>query len=145
MPPTIPRVDRIKTVYSSAKKLNFAFRMTGYPHVSFNNGVTEYRPHLHRVTFRFCKQNESSVGMRNFVRNSLVKFGTENPSCAIYVIPARNCVPTLRAEYANGRTIHLNTQNMRWDFIEMLGNLIIEIFLLNCWIFRNSFLLMGRY
>lgn len=112
--PAIPHVDRIKVVYSAARKLNFGFRMTGFPDAPFLNGVAHYQPQLQRLTFRFCKQSESSVGMRNFIEYSLVKFGTENPSCAIYVIPAKNVTPTLRAEYSNGRMAHLNTKNMRY-------------------------------
>lgn len=110
--PAIPRVDRIKVVYSAAKKLNYAFRMAGFPDAPFNNGVSSYQPQLHRITFRLCKKNSASAGMRNFIDYSLVQFGTENPSCALYVIPAQNVVPTLVAEYSNGRKVHLNAKGM---------------------------------
>lgn len=108
----VPRVDRLKTIYQAANALNFGFRMTGFPDAPFKNGVACYRPQVHRITLRFCKQSESCTGIRNFIEHSLVKFATENSSCAVYVIPARNCTPTLRAEYSNGRIVHVNAKNM---------------------------------
>jgi len=115
-------VDRLKTIYTAARKLNFAFRMTGYPDAPFQNGLADYRPQLHRLTLRFCKRNESSAGMRNFIESSLVKFGVENPTCAIYVNPGRNCTPTLRGEYSNGRIVHLNTNNMSLEQVHLHVN-----------------------
>uniref|UniRef100_A0A915EB68 C2H2-type domain-containing protein n=1 Tax=Ditylenchus dipsaci TaxID=166011 RepID=A0A915EB68_9BILA len=86
--------------------------MTGFPEAPFQNGLADYRPQLHRLTFRFCKQSENAVGMRNYISSSLIKFGTENPSCAVYVTPGRNCTPSLRAEYSNGRMAYVNTSGM---------------------------------
>ncbi|KAI1714366.1 mitochondrial ribosomal protein l51 / s25 / CI-B8 domain-containing protein [Ditylenchus destructor] len=120
--PARPRVDRIRTVYSAAKKLNFGFRMTGFPDAPFLNGVADYRPQLHRITFKFCKKREDSVGMRNFIETSLVKFGTENPSCAVYVIPESHSVPTMRAEYSNGRMVHVNASNMSLEQVHLHAN-----------------------
>jgi len=109
--PAKPRVDRIKTIYSAAKGLNFGFRMTGFPSAPGYNGISAYQPQLLRLTIRFCRQSESSAGVRNFIENSLVKFGMENPTCSVYVVPTRNNIPTLRGEYSNGRMVHLNAKN----------------------------------
>ncbi|KAL3085022.1 hypothetical protein niasHS_010091 [Heterodera schachtii] len=109
--PAIPRVDRLKTIYSSAKALNFAFRLSATnPLAPAFNGVSAYQPQLQRITIKFCKQSETSVGMRNYIEHSLTKFATENPYCAIYVVPGRNATPVLRAEYSNGRLVHVNAK-----------------------------------
>lgn len=75
--PSIPRVDRIKIIYSAAKKLNYAFMLTDFPSAPSFNGVTGYRPQLHRVTLRFCKQNENSVGLRKFIEKHMTQFATD--------------------------------------------------------------------
>uniref|UniRef100_A0A914QVW2 Uncharacterized protein n=1 Tax=Panagrolaimus davidi TaxID=227884 RepID=A0A914QVW2_9BILA len=36
----------------------------------------------------------------------------------VYVIPARNSVPTLRAEYANGREVHVNAKGFTLERAE---------------------------
>lgn len=110
--PAKVRVDRLKTVYAAAKSINFGFRATDYPSAPFQNGVSAFSPQLHRITLRFCKQSESSVGVRNFIDNGLVDFARENPTCAVYVVPGRQCTPTVRAEYANGRMVHMNVTNL---------------------------------
>lgn len=110
--PARVRVDRLKTIYAAAKHLNFAFRNTDYPAAPFQNGVSAYFPQIHRLTIQFCKQAEDSVGVRNFIEHSLVDFAKENPTCAIYVMPARQTTPTLRAEYANGRMVHVHAKNL---------------------------------
>lgn len=109
--PARPHVNRLKTIYTTAKALPFGFRMSDYPSTPAFNGVSSYQPQMHRITFRFCKQSESSVGVRNFIEHCLVPFAKENPTCVAYVVPGRQCVPTLRAEYANGRTVHVNAKN----------------------------------
>lgn len=54
--PAIPRVDRLKNIYSSAKALNFAFRLTATnPQAVLFNGVSAYQPQVHRITIKFCK------------------------------------------------------------------------------------------
>ena len=75
--PALPRVDRIKTVYSAAKGLNYAWRFTDYLKTPMYNGVSRYIPQLHRITFRFCKKDESSAGMRNFIQENIVKLGEQ--------------------------------------------------------------------
>uniref|UniRef100_A0A914YU25 Large ribosomal subunit protein mL43 n=1 Tax=Panagrolaimus superbus TaxID=310955 RepID=A0A914YU25_9BILA len=108
--PARPRVDRLKTIYTAARQLNFGFRLQGYPSAPNENGIFGFKPQLHRLTIRFCKQNDASMGIRNFIETSLKDFAAENPQTVVYVIPARNSVPTLRGEYANGREVHINAK-----------------------------------
>jgi len=111
--PAIPRVDRLKTIYTAAKGLNFGFRLTGYPTApQYNGWAGRAIPQLHRLTIRFCKQNEASAGVRQWIDKELLEFAKKNPSCAIYVIPGRQCVPTLRGEYANNRIVHVNAKGL---------------------------------
>uniref|UniRef100_A0A914P8T4 Large ribosomal subunit protein mL43 n=1 Tax=Panagrolaimus davidi TaxID=227884 RepID=A0A914P8T4_9BILA len=116
--PARPRVDRLKTIYTAARQLNFGFRLEGYPSAPNENGIFGYKPQLHRLTIRFCKQNDASVGIRNFIETSLKDFAAENPQTVVYVIPARNSVPTLRAEYANGREVHVNAKGFTLERAE---------------------------
>uniref|UniRef100_A0A0N4ZKT2 Large ribosomal subunit protein mL43 n=1 Tax=Parastrongyloides trichosuri TaxID=131310 RepID=A0A0N4ZKT2_PARTI len=109
--PARVRVDRLKPIYTSAKALNFGFRLEGVPTIPNNNGVSTYIPQLHRVTLRFCKQNEASSGVRSFIKYHLNEFATKNPSVVVYTTPARQTVPTIRAEYGNGRTVHINIKS----------------------------------
>ena len=54
--PVIPRVDRIKNIYSSAKALNFGFRLSATnPQAVLFDGVSCHFPQLQRVTIRFCR------------------------------------------------------------------------------------------
>jgi hypothetical protein len=132
--PAIPRVDRLKNIYTSAKALNFAFRLSATnPQAVQFNGVADYQTPLHRITIYFCKNSyvivilsnthklrfnlsnsEASAGMRNYIEHSLTKFATENPNCAIYVMPGQKCTPFLMAEYSNGRNIQIKAANSRF-------------------------------
>ena len=73
--PSLPRVDRIKPIYSAAKALNYGWRYTDFLKTPMYNGISRYIPQLHRITFRFCKKDESSVGMRNFIEEQIVTLG----------------------------------------------------------------------
>ncbi|CAB3408811.1 unnamed protein product [Caenorhabditis bovis] len=110
--PAVPRVDRLKTVYSAAKALNFGWRFSDFLNIPAYNGISRYTNQLHRITFRFCKQSESSVGVRNFIERQLIEIGKQHPSVVIYAQPVRNTVPTIRAEYGNGRILQVNAKNM---------------------------------
>uniref|UniRef100_A0AC34QE94 Exoribonuclease phosphorolytic domain-containing protein n=1 Tax=Panagrolaimus sp. JU765 TaxID=591449 RepID=A0AC34QE94_9BILA len=50
------------------------------------------------------------MGLRNFIEHSLPQFARENPQTVVYVVPIRNATPTLRAEYSNGRQVHINAK-----------------------------------
>ncbi|VDL77441.1 unnamed protein product [Nippostrongylus brasiliensis] len=119
--PALPRVDRIKTVYSSAKALNFGWKFTDFLKTPAYNGVSRYVPQLHRITFRFCKQSEASVGVRNFIENRVLDLGAKSPSVVIYTQPVRNTNPVIRAEYGNGRVVQLNAKNMSMEDVERDG------------------------
>ncbi|VDK48530.1 unnamed protein product [Anisakis simplex] len=123
MPPRV-RVDRLKPIYTAAKALNFGWRLKSYPNIPAHNGVTDYISQAHRITLRFCKQSESSVGMRNFIQNSAKKFAEQNPSIVVYITPIRNSTPTLRAEYGNGRMAHVNATNFSAEQIAQHMNLL---------------------
>ncbi|WKX91140.1 hypothetical protein Q1695_009741 [Nippostrongylus brasiliensis] len=122
--PALPRVDRIKTVYSSAKALNFGWKFTDFLKTPAYNGVSRYVPQLHRITFRFCKQSEASVGVRNFIENKVLDLGAKSPSVVIYTQPVRNTNPVIRAEYGNGRVVQLNAKNMSMEDVERDVNLL---------------------
>jgi large subunit ribosomal protein L43 len=120
--PAIPHVDRLKTIYTAAKHLNFGFRMTGYPTAPQYNGWSGRAiPQCHRITIRFCRKDSSSAGVREFISKELVNFAKENPATAIYVIPARQVIPTFRGEYANGREVHLNAKNFSLVLVIMIS------------------------
>uniref|UniRef100_A0A0K0EYR7 Large ribosomal subunit protein mL43 n=1 Tax=Strongyloides venezuelensis TaxID=75913 RepID=A0A0K0EYR7_STRVS len=110
--PARVHVDRIKPIYAAAKSLNFGFRLTGVPTIPNNNGISNYIPQVHRITLRFCKQNEASAGVRSFIKYHLVEFAQKYPSVVIYTTPARQVVPTVRAEYGNGRSVHINLKSL---------------------------------
>ncbi|KAK6038678.1 hypothetical protein COOONC_23817, partial [Cooperia oncophora] len=101
--PAVPRVDRIKTVYSAAKALHYAWKFTDFVKTPAYNGVSRYIPQLHRITFRFCKQSEASVGVRNFIEHRILELGARVPSVVVYTQPVRFSNPIIRAEYGNGR------------------------------------------
>ncbi|CAJ0593693.1 unnamed protein product [Cylicocyclus nassatus] len=122
--PALPRVDRIKTIYSAAAALNYGWKFTDFLKTPMYNGVSRYIPQLHRITFRFCKQSEGSVGVRNFIENKLINLGQQNPSVVIYTQPVRNANPIIRAEYGNGRIVQLNAKNMSMADIERDVNLL---------------------
>lgn len=108
--PARPRVDRLKTVYTAARQLNFGFRLRGFPTAPEENGIATFKPQLHRLTIRFCKQNDASMGLRNFIEHNLPQFARENPQTVVYVLPIRNATPSLRAEYSNGREVQINAK-----------------------------------
>ncbi|CEF64691.1 39S ribosomal protein L43, mitochondrial [Strongyloides ratti] len=115
--PARVRVDRLKPIYTAAKAINFGFRLTGVPTIPNNNGVGSYIPQVHRITLRFCKQNEASSGVRSFIKYHLFEFAQKNPSVVIYTIPARQVTPTIRAEYGNGRMVHINVKSLSLELI----------------------------
>ncbi|MCP9260997.1 Protein CBR-MRPL-34 [Dirofilaria immitis] len=103
--PSKPRVDRIKICYTAAMQLNYGWRMSGYPFTPFNNAVTKYIPQLHRITLRFCRKNECSSGIRQFIDSG------QN-------------IPVLRAEYGNGRIIQIVLKNFGIEQVEKHFNLL---------------------
>ncbi|KAF8367636.1 mrpl-34 [Pristionchus pacificus] len=58
--PAVPRVDRLKTLYSSAKALNDGYKVYGVPKTSV---TTRSFPSPHRITLRFDPLSTSSAGI----------------------------------------------------------------------------------
>lgn len=76
--PAIPHVDRLKTIFTAAKQLNFGFRLTGYPSAPQYNGWSGRAiPQLHRITIRFCRKDVTSAGVREFIDKKLVDFAKQ--------------------------------------------------------------------
>ncbi|XP_076253201.1 mitochondrial ribosomal protein L43 [Rhynchophorus ferrugineus] len=81
------------------------------------NGVGRYVCQLQRVVLKFCKNNGSSRGMREFIENKLIDFVKETPEVAVYMKPRRHRTPIIRAEYLNGDTQWVNARNFTEDEI----------------------------
>lgn len=76
--PAIPHVDRLKTIFTATKQLNFGFRLTGFPTAPQYNGWNGRAiPQLHRVTIRFCRKDITSAGIREFISKKLVDFAKQ--------------------------------------------------------------------
>ncbi|XP_015602937.1 39S ribosomal protein L43, mitochondrial [Cephus cinctus] len=78
------------------------FLKAAFPRAPLNNGIGRYVCQLQRVTLKFCKNNGSSRGMRDFLENDLLNFANENPGVVVYVKPRRHKTPVIVAEYLNG-------------------------------------------
>jgi len=76
------------------------------------NGLGRFIPQLMRLTIKFCKENPTSSGVREFIENDVVSFAKNNPSCALYLKPRRNRTPVIVAEYLNGEKHHQNVDKM---------------------------------
>ncbi|TMW50614.1 hypothetical protein DOY81_004303 [Sarcophaga bullata] len=87
------------------------FLKSGFPRAPLQNGLGRYVCQLQRVTLKFCKNNGSSKGMREFIESSLVDFAKENPGIVVYVKPRRHRTPVLIGEYLNGQREWLNCRN----------------------------------
>ncbi|KAJ8921913.1 hypothetical protein NQ315_008547 [Exocentrus adspersus] len=75
------------------------------------NGVGRYVGQLQRVVLKFCKNNGSSRGMRDFIESGLVNFAKENPGVVVYLKPRRHRSPIIKAEYLNGDTQWMSVRN----------------------------------
>ncbi|XP_061389432.1 large ribosomal subunit protein mL43 [Musca vetustissima] len=87
------------------------FLKSCFPRAPLQNGLGRYVCQLQRVTLKFCKNNGSSKGMREFIENNLVDFAKENPGVVVYVKPRRHRTPVLVGEYLNGEREWLNCRN----------------------------------
>ncbi|XP_030377340.1 39S ribosomal protein L43, mitochondrial [Scaptodrosophila lebanonensis] len=93
------------------------FLKSGFPRAPLQNGLGRYVCQLQRITLKFCKNNGSSRGMRDFIENHLVDFAKENPGIVVYVKPRRHRTPVLVGEYLNGEREWLNCRNNTKDEI----------------------------
>ncbi|XP_033222389.1 39S ribosomal protein L43, mitochondrial [Belonocnema kinseyi] len=79
------------------------FMKSGYLRAHLGNAVGRYVCQLQRVTLKFCKNNGSSRGMRDFVENDLIDYAKSNPGTVVYLKPRRHRGPVIVAEYLNGK------------------------------------------
>ncbi|XP_055342925.1 39S ribosomal protein L43, mitochondrial-like [Paramacrobiotus metropolitanus] len=92
----------------------------GYLKAILQNGLGRYVCQLQRLTFRFCKEQGASRGMRDFIEYDLLDFARRNPGIVVYLQPKRHQFPRLHAEYLNGRKEDLTAPNysreeiMKW-------------------------------
>ncbi|XP_037805991.1 39S ribosomal protein L43, mitochondrial [Lucilia sericata] len=93
------------------------FLKSGFPSAPLQNGLGRYVCQLQRVTLKFCKNNGSSKGMREFIESKLIDFAKENPGIVVYVKPRRHRTPVLVGEYLNGEREWLNCRNSSKDDI----------------------------
>nr|CAH7735727.1 unnamed protein product [Callosobruchus chinensis] len=75
------------------------FLKSGFINVPLQNGVGRYVCQLQRVVLKFCKNNGSSRGMRDFIESDLVNFAKDNPEVVLYLKPRRHRTAVIKAEY----------------------------------------------
>ncbi|KAL3278814.1 hypothetical protein HHI36_016336 [Cryptolaemus montrouzieri] len=75
------------------------------------NGLGRYVCQLQRVVLKFCKNNGSSRGMREFIEEELVDYARSNPGVVVYLKPRRHRGPVISAEYLNGDKQWINCRN----------------------------------
>ena len=63
------------------------------------NGIGRFIPQLARITFKFCKNDGSSNGVRQFIQQDVVQFAKQNPHCVVYLKPRRHRFVTLPSSY----------------------------------------------
>ncbi|XP_023014744.1 mitochondrial ribosomal protein L43 [Leptinotarsa decemlineata] len=96
------------------------FLKPGFINVPLQNGVGRYVIQLQRVVLKFCKNNGSSRGMREFIEYDLMNFAKENPGIVVYLKPRRHRTAVMKAEYLNGDQQWLSCRNftreeiMKW-------------------------------
>ncbi|XP_037951781.1 39S ribosomal protein L43, mitochondrial-like [Teleopsis dalmanni] len=93
------------------------FMKSGFPRAPLQNGIGRYVCQLQRITLKFCKNNGSSKGMREFIENHLIDFAKENPGVVVYVKPRRHRTPVLVGEYLNGDREWLSCRNLNKEEI----------------------------
>lgn len=87
------------------------FLKSAFPRAPLANGVGRYVCQLQRITLKYCKNNGSSKGMREFLENDLLDFSRANPGVVVYVKPRRHRTAVMSAEYLNGDRQWINCRN----------------------------------
>ncbi|CAG9834491.1 unnamed protein product [Diabrotica balteata] len=87
------------------------FLKPGFINVPLQNGIGRYIGQLQRIVLKFCKNNGSSRGMREYIESDLVSFAKNNPGVVVYVKPRRHRTAIIKAEYLNGEVQWLNCRN----------------------------------
>ncbi|XP_017780716.1 PREDICTED: 39S ribosomal protein L43, mitochondrial [Nicrophorus vespilloides] len=81
------------------------------------NGVGRYVCQLQRVVLKFCKNNGSSRGVRDFIESDLVNFAKDHPGVVVYLKPRRHRGPVIVAEYLNGEKQHVYCRNFTSEVV----------------------------
>nr|CAH7735726.1 unnamed protein product [Callosobruchus chinensis] len=101
------------------------FLKSGFINVPLQNGVGRYVCQLQRVVLKFCKNNGSSRGMRDFIESDLVNFAKDNPEVVLYLKPRRHRTAVIKAEYLNGDEQWLNCRNSTNEEILKWLNMLV--------------------
>uniref|UniRef100_A0A914RTB1 Uncharacterized protein n=1 Tax=Parascaris equorum TaxID=6256 RepID=A0A914RTB1_PAREQ len=103
-------------------------KIYGRFYISITSSHLSFILQAHRITLRFCKQSESSVGMRNFIENDIKRFAQQNPSIVIYVTPIRFAFRYMRVEQniadlpQKKFSTHRSNQQTATEYISSLVN-----------------------
>ncbi|GJQ72888.1 putative 39S ribosomal protein L43 [Trypoxylus dichotomus] len=100
------------------------FLKSGFLKTPAQNGVGRYICQLQRVVLKFCKNNGSSRGLRDFVEKELVNFAKDNPGTVVYLKPRRHRTPVIVAEYLNGDKQYINCHNYTCEEVMKWLNLL---------------------
>ncbi|KAJ3627739.1 hypothetical protein MTP99_015091 [Tenebrio molitor] len=88
------------------------FLKSGFIRTPSQNGVGRYVCQLQRVVLKFCKNNGSSRGMRDFIETELVDFAKNNPGIVVYLKPRRHRTAVISAEFLNGEKQWISCRNL---------------------------------
>lgn len=97
---------------------------SGFLRAPLQNGIGRYVCQLQRITIKFCKNNGSSRGVREFIENDLLDFAKNYPGIVVYVKPRRHRTPCLSAEYLNGEKHYVSCHNYTRDEVIKWINLL---------------------
>ncbi|KAK9729226.1 Mitochondrial ribosomal protein L51 / S25 / CI-B8 domain [Popillia japonica] len=100
------------------------FMKSGFIKTPGQNGVGRYICQLQRVVLKFCKNNGSSRGLRDFIEKELVDFAKDNPGTVVYLKPRRHRAPVIIAEYLNGERQYVNCHNYTSEEVSKWLNLL---------------------
>ncbi|KAJ8950450.1 hypothetical protein NQ318_010327 [Aromia moschata] len=100
------------------------FLKAGLINTPLQNGVGRYVCQLQRVVLKFCKNNGSSRGMRDFIESELVNYAKENPGVVVYLKPRRHRTAVIKAEYLNGDAQWISCRNFTQEEISKWMNLL---------------------
>ncbi|KAK9383848.1 mitochondrial 54S ribosomal protein mL43 [Kockiozyma suomiensis] len=87
------------------------------------NGVGAFVLPCRKLTFRFCNWGASSVGIREFLHESLNKFSKENPGIEFEVIK-KHGHPVIIGDYLNGKQKVICVRNLTASEVAVKANLL---------------------
>ncbi|XP_051175464.1 39S ribosomal protein L43, mitochondrial [Leptopilina boulardi] len=103
------------------------YMKSGFIKSHLGNGITRYVCQLKRVTLKFCKNNGSSRGMRDFVEHDLLDYARNNSGTVVYLKPRRHRSPVIVAEYLDGSRHWVGCRNFhREEVIKWMELLTTE-------------------